>query len=188
MQDPTPTEAHRPQAVEHRRDTDHGRRAGGVGRVAESRMGLRQPHTRDGHRRGPAESNSTRREGDDRVRGGTGTSRCRVGAGGYHAAGFASASDHRLRPACASHQPLFSSFVRREQCDWFEGCEGQRTHRLDVLLHFSGAGAQIKTRLMAKWSIVAIWEPEARYRRVGTATVADAAGMIRAARSVLSAL
>ena len=70
----------------------------------------------------------------------------------------------------------------------FEGYQSLRTHRLDVLLHFSGAETRIKARLMTEWSIVGIWEPEARYRRVGTATAADAVGMIRAARSVLSAL
>jgi HEPN domain-containing protein len=70
----------------------------------------------------------------------------------------------------------------------FEGYQSLRTHRLDVLLHFSGAEARIKRRFMAEWSIVAMWEPDARYRRVGTASVADAADMIRAARSVVSAL
>ena len=55
----------------------------------------------------------------------------------------------------------------------FEGYQSLRTHRLDVLLHFSGAEARVKTRFMAEWSIVAMWEPEARYRRVGTAGVAE---------------
>ena len=34
----------------------------------------------------------------------------------------------------------------------FEGYQSLRTHRLDVLLHFSGMEARIKTRMMAEWS------------------------------------
>ena len=70
----------------------------------------------------------------------------------------------------------------------FDGYQSLRTHRLDVLLHFSGAEARIKMRLMAEWSIVAMWEPEARYRRVGTARASDATDMIRAAKSMVAAL
>ncbi len=70
----------------------------------------------------------------------------------------------------------------------FEGYQSLRTHRLDVLLHFSGVEARIKARLMAEWSIVAMWEPETRYRRVGTASMADASDMIPATKSVVAAL
>jgi HEPN domain-containing protein len=70
----------------------------------------------------------------------------------------------------------------------FEGYQSLRTHRLDVLLHFSGAEARIKGRLMTEWAMVVMWEPDVRYRRIGTASAADAGDMIRAARSVVSAL
>jgi hypothetical protein len=65
---PTPAEAHRAQEVEYRRDTDHGRWVGRFGWLAESRMGLRQPHSSDGHRRRPAQSNSARCGSDKRGR------------------------------------------------------------------------------------------------------------------------
>ena len=70
----------------------------------------------------------------------------------------------------------------------FEGYRSFRTHNLDVLLHLSGAEAKIKRRYLAEWSIVAMWEPEARYRLIGTATSSDATDMINAARAVLRAL
>jgi len=70
----------------------------------------------------------------------------------------------------------------------FDGYQSLRTHRLDILLRFSGLEVRIKTRLMAEWSIVAMWEPEARYRRVGTASAADATDLIQAARKVVAAL
>ena len=70
----------------------------------------------------------------------------------------------------------------------FDGYQSLRTHRLDILLRFSGLEARIRTRLMAEWSIVAMWEPEARYRRVGTASAADAADLIQAAGKVLTLL
>lgn len=70
----------------------------------------------------------------------------------------------------------------------FDGYQSLRTHRLDVLLRFSGVEARIKSQLMAEWSIVAKWEPEARYRRVGTATVTDAATMIQAAKKLVAAI
>jgi len=70
----------------------------------------------------------------------------------------------------------------------FDGYKSLRTHRLDVLLHFSGEETRIKTRLMPEWSIVATWEPEVRYRRVGKAKAGDAADMVQAARNVVAAL
>jgi hypothetical protein len=70
----------------------------------------------------------------------------------------------------------------------FEGYQNLRTHRLDVLLHFSGTETRIKTRMMAEWSLVEMWRPEMRYRRVGTAGRTDAADMITAATRLLTAL
>lgn len=38
-----------------------------------------------------------------------------------------------------------------------------KTHKLEDLLHFSGAKKQIKARFIAEWSIVVKWDPEIRY-------------------------
>ena len=70
----------------------------------------------------------------------------------------------------------------------FEGYYSFRTHNLDVLLHLSGAEARIKLKYLVAWSEVANWEPNARYRIVGTATIADAGEMINSARVILGAL
>lgn len=70
----------------------------------------------------------------------------------------------------------------------FEGYQSLRTHRLDVLLHFSGKEVRVKTRMMAEWSLVEMWRPEMRYRRVGTASRRDAADLITAATRLVSAL
>ena len=70
----------------------------------------------------------------------------------------------------------------------FEGYQSLRTHRLDVLLRFSGMEARVKTSMMAEWSLVEMWRPEMRYRRVGTTGRRDAADMITAATRVVGGL
>jgi HEPN domain len=72
----------------------------------------------------------------------------------------------------------------------FENYKSFRTHKLDVLLHLSGAEEKFKqqAKLTAAWSDVAAWDPDARYRLVGTATAADAADMINSTKIILGAL
>jgi hypothetical protein len=70
----------------------------------------------------------------------------------------------------------------------FEGYRSFKTHNLDVLLRLSGAEVKIKGMHMPDWSVVATWEPDARYRPIGTATAADAADMISSAKAILGAL
>jgi hypothetical protein len=79
--------------------------------------------------------------------------------------------------------PGFPS-TRRE----FEGYQSFRTHDLDVLLHLSGAEGRVKTKYLAEWSIVVTWDPEVRYRAIGTASFQDAVDMIQATRTILGAL
>jgi len=40
----------------------------------------------------------------------------------------------------------------------FEGYHSFRTHNLDVLLRLSGSEVKIKTKYLAEWSVVAMWE------------------------------
>jgi hypothetical protein len=70
----------------------------------------------------------------------------------------------------------------------FEPYQSLRTHNLDTLLSLSGVEAKIKTRFLTLWSAVATWEPEVRYRAIGTATKSDALNMIEAARVLLKVL
>jgi hypothetical protein len=62
-----------------------------------------------------------------------------------------------------------------------------RTHDLEVLLHLSGIEAEV-AQLKAEWSIVMQWNAVLRYRKLGTATVVEAGGMIGAARNLLKVL
>lgn len=62
----------------------------------------------------------------------------------------------------------------------FKAYQTFRTHDLDVLLHLSGREARIKKQLFAEWSAVAAWDPEARYKLIGTASKKSAELMIAA--------
>ena len=70
----------------------------------------------------------------------------------------------------------------------FEGYHSFRTHNLDVLLHLSGAEVKIKAKYLAAWSVVAAWETDTRYKRIGSATSTDATKMINSAKVLLGVL
>jgi len=70
----------------------------------------------------------------------------------------------------------------------FRAYQTFRTHDLDVLLHLSGREARIKKQAFADWSTVAKWDPEVRYRSIGSASRLDAELMIKAATGVLRVL
>ena len=63
-----------------------------------------------------------------------------------------------------------------------------KTHNLDTLLRLSGIETKIKAKSLAEWSVVAAWEPELRYRLVGTATQVKASDMIQATRTLLGGI
>ena len=70
----------------------------------------------------------------------------------------------------------------------FEGYHSFKTHNLDVLLHLSGAEKRIKPGYLTAWSFVAEWEPDTRYKEIGTATSAEATDMISSAKILLKVL
>lgn len=70
----------------------------------------------------------------------------------------------------------------------FKGYQTFRTHELDVLLHLSGREARIKKLMFAEWSAVAAWDPEARYKPIGSATKKSAELMIRATTALVKHL
>jgi hypothetical protein len=63
-----------------------------------------------------------------------------------------------------------------------------KTHDLDVLLHLSGCEDKIKLKHLAEWSIVAQWNPEARYNPIGQAQDSDARDMLDSTRELLKVL
>ncbi|MEX2139284.1 MAG: HEPN domain-containing protein [Pirellulales bacterium] len=70
----------------------------------------------------------------------------------------------------------------------FENFTSFRTHNLGVLLTLSGREQTIKDRYLSDWSNVATWEPERRYRRIGSASKSDAESMINSTKIILKAI
>jgi HEPN domain-containing protein len=70
----------------------------------------------------------------------------------------------------------------------FEGFQTFKTHDLDVLLRLSGREHFVKSTLFVEWTAVSQWNPEARYRAVGQATLESLQPMIAAARTLLQRL
>lgn len=67
----------------------------------------------------------------------------------------------------------------------FRDFQSFRTHDLNVLLRLSGINAQIRSRYHAEWSIVAVWQPELRYRAFGLTTQGDIQRMLSAVNVLL---
>jgi len=63
-----------------------------------------------------------------------------------------------------------------------------KTHDLDVLIHLTGMEDKVKLKYMAAWSIVAQWNPEARYNPIGNVKEADAKEMLDASKELLEQL
>ena len=57
-----------------------------------------------------------------------------------------------------------------------------------MLLSLSGVERKIKTNFFAEWSAVATWNPEARYKPIGSVSKQDAELMIESAKILLRAL
>jgi HEPN domain-containing protein len=63
-----------------------------------------------------------------------------------------------------------------------------KTHDLDVLLHLSGCEDKIKLKHLADWSVVAQWNPEARYNPIGNVQDSDAKDMLESTKELLKIL
>lgn len=63
-----------------------------------------------------------------------------------------------------------------------------KTHDLDVLLHLTGLEDKVKLKYMAAWSIVAQWNPEARYNPIGNVKDSDAKDMLESTKELLEQL
>ena len=70
----------------------------------------------------------------------------------------------------------------------FENYRSFRTHNLDVLLSLSGVEQEIKTKFLTQWSVVTNWDPEVRYKPIGSAKASDAKLMVESTKILLDAL
>ena len=70
----------------------------------------------------------------------------------------------------------------------FENYQSFKTHDLDVLLKLSGIEAKIKKSFLTDWSIVATWDPEIRYKPIGSANEEDVKSMIESSKVLLGPL
>lgn len=70
----------------------------------------------------------------------------------------------------------------------FQKYQTFRTHDLDVLLSLSGLEAKIKKNFLVEWSVVATWDPEIRYKSIGSVTEREAELMIESSKTLLRVL
>ncbi len=70
----------------------------------------------------------------------------------------------------------------------FQKYQSFRTHDLSVLLHLSGRRAKIKRKHLAQWSAVSNWNPNSRYRVIGSTSARDAKEMLSSAEVLLGVL
>ena len=70
----------------------------------------------------------------------------------------------------------------------FKNFQSFKVHDLDVLLTLTGLEPRIKAKYFAEWSVVAEWNPEARYKAPGMTTKADAHLFVEAAKTLLGVL
>ncbi|MBS2099134.1 HEPN domain-containing protein [Carboxylicivirga linearis] len=68
----------------------------------------------------------------------------------------------------------------------FKGLSSFKTHNLDILLSLSGKEAELKSRLLAEWSIIQEWDPEARYSPVSSVSREDSQERIDAVHSLIA--
>jgi HEPN domain-containing protein len=70
----------------------------------------------------------------------------------------------------------------------FKPYQSLKTHSLEVLLTFTGRQQDVKSNYLVEWSAVAAWDPESRYKAVGTVAKDEAQRMISSATTLLGAL
>lgn len=63
-----------------------------------------------------------------------------------------------------------------------------RIHDLDILLSLSGVEGRIKGKFLTEWSVVNQWNPEARYKRIGSVSREQAQLMIESTRALMGTL
>ncbi len=70
----------------------------------------------------------------------------------------------------------------------FEGLASFKVHNLEILLRLSGRETFIRANHTASWSVIASWNPESRYNRIGTTSRIQAETMIQETETILGVL
>jgi HEPN domain-containing protein len=70
----------------------------------------------------------------------------------------------------------------------FEGLVTFKTHKLSLLLRLSGREELVKKSVFVAWAVVASWDPEMRYRPVGSSGRNEAELMIASVEAILEKL
>ena len=70
----------------------------------------------------------------------------------------------------------------------FEDLQSFRTHDLNVLLRLSGIELRVTSTYLAEWSVVVTWNPEVRYKPIGSSSRRDAERIIAAANVLLGVI
>jgi HEPN domain-containing protein len=70
----------------------------------------------------------------------------------------------------------------------FDRLSSFKVHDLDILLRLTGRESIVKASYLVEWSAVAAWNPEARYKPIGSANAGDAKLMLDAASVLLKKL
>lgn len=70
----------------------------------------------------------------------------------------------------------------------FTGLTSFKVHDLDLLLRLTGKEQSVKAGFLAEWSAVAAWNPEARYKPIGSANESDAKLMLESASVLMKKL
>lgn len=71
--------------------------------------------------------------------------------------------------------------------DYPQDVKDLKTHKFDVLLHFSGAEKLVSKNYKGEWSVVQKWDPEKRYS-TAPVDLTDATDMIKATEILLDIL
>jgi hypothetical protein len=70
----------------------------------------------------------------------------------------------------------------------FQKYQSFKTHDLEVLLRLSGTEAIMRNKYLSEWSAVSTWDPELRYKLVGSTSFQTANSMIPSAKILVREL
>jgi hypothetical protein len=70
----------------------------------------------------------------------------------------------------------------------FQKYQSFKTHDLKVLLRLSGAEVIMRNKYKSEWSVVSTWDPELRYKLIGSTSFQTASAMITATKFLLREL
>ena len=103
--------------------------------------------------------------------------------GAVYLCGYAVELALKARICTVLHWPGFPSTQAE-----FKGLQSFKVHELDILLRLAGREAKIRASYSTEWSVVTQWDPDTRYKPVGSSNRAAAASMISSTERLLKVL